>query len=260
MELVADVTKCPLCGVPTRIVRRADGSADHYEHLTDDEANSVPNPCPPILQDYLRAKRKGKRTVALVGSAYTSGPWAPFGEDDVEVWCSNEMHGKPWMKEGSTAWFQIHPRESFMQEHRFDHWGWLQQEHPFPIYMQRKFEDIPSSTRFPLREMQEELLGNFIRGEEEVRKLFSSSFSYQTAFAIHQGVYDRIEIYGIELVLEGEYKWQREAMAYWIGQANGRGIDVWIPDVCSLLLQPLYGYEEIRKGNSGAVIWSKEEK
>jgi len=31
-------------------------------------------------------------------------------------------------------------------------------------------------------------------------------------------------------------------------------VEVWIPSMCSLLLQPLYAYEEIRKGDTGEIL------
>jgi len=217
-----------------------------------DELNANAPPIPEPLRDWLRIKRKGKNTVALVGSAHTSGGWAPYGE--IDVWCSNEMHGKVWCKEeGATGWFQLHPKWSFTTEHRFDHWGWLQKEHPFPIYMQRKYDDVPSCEVYPLREIQSNLLGSFVRGEAVMRKLFTSTFSYMVALAIYKG-YERIELYGIELALGAEWEYQRETMAFWIGKASGMNIEVWMPEACALLLQPLYAYEEVRKGNTGEVL------
>lgn len=257
---MSDITKCPMCKCPVRIMRREDGSADHYEALRLDDLEEHANPISPVLAGYLKARRRGKRTVAIVGSAWSSGPWAPFGEEGIEVWCANEMHGKPWVDDGAaTAWFQIHPKGSFTSEHRADHWRWLQEEHGFPIYMIREFDDVPNSTPYPLREIQRGLIGNFIRGEEKMEKLFSSTMSYQLALALHQRRFDRIELFGIELHLEGEYEWQREALAFWIGKADGMGVELWMPEECSLLLQPLYGYEEIRKGNTGDIVWSGNE-
>jgi len=251
-----NVVDCPLCGTPVKILYREDGSADHYEPLELDELNANAPKISPALEDWLRHKRSGKKTVAIVGSAYTTGGWAPYGE--IDVWASNEMHGKCWMKEEyATAWFQLHPKWSFTKEHRFDHWGWLQKEHAFPIYMQRNYDDVPNCVPYPLREIQDAQIGEFWRGESKMTKLFTSTFSYQVALAKHMG-YERIEIYGIELSLGAEYEYQREAMAYWIGNCNGAGIEIWIPEACALLFQPLYAYEEVRKGDSGEILLPPE--
>ena len=239
--------------MPVRIIYRDGGFADHYEPIDYDEALLIPNPCPLALANYLRAKRRGKKTVAIVGAALNTGPWAPFGEEGVEIWTCNEMHAIPWVDEKDfTAWFQLHPKWSFTRDIEFKHWEWLQEEHPFPVYMQQVFDDVPSSVKFPLREIQKELI-HIDRGELPMKKIFSSTFTYQIAFALSMG-YERIEIYGIEMVAEGEYAYQREAMSFWMGKADGMGVEVWIPSMCSLLLQPLYAYEEIRKGDTGEVL------
>lgn len=247
-----EVTNCPVCGVEVRIVHRDDGSADHYEPLTVAERNARPNPCPPLLADYLRAKRKGKKTVALTGAAPNTAPWVPFGEEGVEVWMCNEMHAMPWMREAQVArWFQIHPKWSFIRDNQYKHWEWLQEEHPFPIYMHMVYDDVPSSVRYPLPEIQKEII-NIVRGESQIKKIFSSTFTYMMALALYEG-FERIEIYGIEMILEYEYAYQREMMAYWMGRADGMGIEVWMPEQCSLFRAPLYGYEQQRKGDTGEV-------
>ena len=241
-----------------RIVRRGDGAADHYEPLTYEEASVIPNPCPPALADYLRVKRQGKKTVVIVGAAWNTGAWAPFGEEGIEIWTCNELHSVSWMREEfMTGWFQIHPKWSFTREHESRHWEWLQEERPFPIYMQMVYDAVPSSTKYPLREIQNGLI-NIIKGELPVRKLFSSSFTYGMALALHNG-FERIELYGIEMLLEGEYAHQREMMSFWLGKADGMGVEVWMPEQCSLLVQPLYGYEEIRKGDTGKIMKPPED-
>ena len=253
-----ETRRCPVCKSPVRVLRRKDGSAARYLAIPDEyERQFTPNPISPALDDYLRAKRKGKKTVAIVGAAWTSGPWAPFGEKGVEIWCANELHGYPWVEvQGTTRWFQLHPKKSFIKKHDFNHWEWLQEKHLFPIYMQQVFDDVPSSTKYPLREIQNELIGDFYRGEEKMEKLFSSTMCYQVALALYGG-FERIEIFGVELVMDGEYAYQREAMAFWMGKADGMGIEVWLPEPCALLVQPLYAYEEIRK-ESGQIVWSSE--
>lgn len=250
-----EITTCPLCKSPVVIVRREDGSADHYQPVEQDERHYLPNPIPPVLADYLRAKRKGKKTVALVGGAWSSGPWAPWGEE--EVWCMNDQHDKPWCKvDGVTRWFQIHHKDYIIRNFEYNHWGWLQEKHDFPIYMLQEYDDVPNSVPYPLRKIQNELIGDFYRGEEKVEKLFSSTVCYLVAQALHEN-YERIEFFGIELLSESEYAWQREALAFWIGKADTMGVEVWLPESCALLVQPLYGYEEVRIGNTGKIVWEK---
>jgi hypothetical protein len=251
------LNKCPLCNGLVRVVYRDDGNADHYESVPNRECHDIPNPIPPVLQSYLRAKRKGKRTLAIVGAAWTTGPWAPFDEEGVDIWGENEIHGLPWCKEEKvTFWFQMHPKFSFDKDHIRNHREWLRRDHPFNIYMQRQFDDIPKSVVYPLRDVQKTI--HIEHGEETETKIFTSTFAYQLALALQMEIYDRIELFGIELTLYGEYGYQREAMAYWIGKADGMGKELWIPEQCSLFISPLYGYEEVRKGDSGEIIWSMD--
>ena len=249
-----DPTTCPLCKSPVRIAYREDGAADHYEPLSKEDMEGSAPTCPPVLYDWLKAKRKGKKTVAIVGAGYSSCAWAPYGEPGVDVWCCNELHGKPWIKmDGITAWFQLHPKWSFSKPHKYDHYGWLQKDHPFPVYQQKLYDDIPSGKVFPLRNIQLALLGDIYRGEQPIEKVFTSTVSYQVALALYQG-YKRIELYGIELTIGAEWDYQREAMTFWVGQAGGRGVEVWMPETCSLLLAPLYAYEVIRKADTGEIM------
>jgi len=250
--LTTDIIKCKLCGCPVRIVRRADGAADHYEAMRPEEiADMPPPPTPQHLADFLREERKGKRVVAIVGSAWTSRGWAPYGEE--EVWCFNEMHGQPGVGD-ATRWFQLHPKWVFTKDHRLNHWPWLQEEHRFPVYMQREYDNVPRSTRYPLREIQDNLLRNIWKGDTQLRKIFGSSMAYGVALALHEGVFDRIELFGIELVLEGEWAYQRESMAFWLGKASGMGVEIWMPEECELFRMPLYAYEEVRRGDGSIDI------
>jgi hypothetical protein len=244
--------KCPLCGAPIRIVRRKDGAADHFEHKTPDELAETPNPIPPVLDDFLQAQRVGKKTVAIAGSAWTSRSWAPYGDPDVEVWCFNEMHEQLGVGEPS-RWFQLHHKWVWTDDNytRFNHLEWLKQDRDYPLYMQKVYDGIPGAVRFPLQEIQRKLLNNIWRGETLIKKLFTTSMAYAIAMALYEERFERIELFGIELVMAGEYAYQREIMSFWIGQAAGRGVEIWMPEVCVLLKAPLYAYEETRLSGGG---------
>jgi len=248
-----ELSECGLCGCPVRIVRRTDGSADHFQYLEPDELAEVPNPISPVLESFLKAQRAGKKTVAIVGSAWTSRSWAPYNDPDVEVWCFNEMHGQLGVGVAD-RWFQMHDRWVWTcaQYVRFDHLGWLKKDRDYPLYMQKVYDDVPGATRYPLSEIQTRLLTRIWRGETLLKKLFASSMVYAVALALDEG-FERIELYGIELVMAGEYGYQRETMAFWLGKADGMGVEVWMPEKCELLRSPLYAYEETRL-SGGSVL------
>ena len=172
--------------------------------------------------------------VAIVGSAKTTREYAPWLDPNVKIWGINEAMAFTWMRRAD-AMFQMHARWSFTRpNNRNDpgHWQWLQQKHPFPIYMQQVWPDIPSSVEYPLRQVVERF----------GRRYFTSSVAYMIALALLHG-FEKIEIYGVEMATDSEYTWQRDCVMYWIGRAEGMGIDVYLPPGCNLLKGRLYGYE-----------------
>lgn len=172
------------------------------------------------------------KKVALVGMASSSRRLAPFGNPDYEMWGLNELHCKglpgPWAR-----WFELHGRDRIENNPRTaNHLHWLKTR-KFPIYMQRAYQDIPGSVEYPLHDVSL-LFGMY----------FTSTPAFMMALAIVVG-FERIELYGMDMVLESEYFHQRSCMEYLIGWARGDGIQVQIPASSELLRASyLEGYEE----------------
>lgn len=196
---------------------------------------------------------KIRDTVAIIGFAGTTRHLAPYDDDTVECWGLNEAHRQPWMKR-ITRWFQLHKRWDFTKANNDayrEHWEWLQQEHPFPIYMQKVHDDIPSSVKYPLEEISEKFLSKVIRANGNGVKrndYFTSSFAYLCALALYMG-FKRIEIYGWEMATDTEYRYQKGSTEYFLGIATGMGVEVYIPEVCQLLSGELYGWRVSRMIN-----------
>jgi len=67
---------------------------------------------------------------------------------------------------------------------------------------------------------------------------------YLLGFAILNEV-DEIHLYGIDLLCDGEYEYQRPNAEYLIGVARGKGIKVHIPEESALCkFDHRYGYED----------------
>jgi len=113
-----------------------------------------------------------------------------------------------------------------------DHWAWLQEPHDFPIYMIEDYPEIPASVLYPI----DEVIANV------GRPYFTSTVSYMLGLALLEE-FDRIELYGIEMASGTEYAYQKAGTEYLIGLAQGRGVDVYIPDNSNLLNSALYGYD-----------------
>lgn len=169
------------------------------------------------------------KKVALVGFSPATRHQAPFYDETFEIWGMNELYNHIPRFD---RWFQLHNIGAVRSSHRdSSHLDWLRQSR-IPIYMVKKYKDIPASQPYPVKDVVREF-GSY----------FSCTASYMMALAILEG-FDVIQLYGIEMATTPEYRLQRPSLEYFIGIAKGRGIDVWIPDE-SLLLKPpqLYGYE-----------------
>src|SRR3990170_5399021 len=205
----------------------------------------------------LRRHRDGKRTIAIVGFSPTSRHLAPFDDERVTIWGVNEAHRhqSSYMKRWD-GWMQLHKPWDFRKGSSpatKEHWEWLQQDQGIPIYMQEKFDDIPSSVAYPLEEIRraypgiKELLPT---GEELERNYYTSTFAYMCALALYeidkQELPGRIEVYGFDMATWTEFQYQKGSTEYWIGYANGRGVELTVPYKCRLINGKLYGYEVSR--------------
>jgi len=182
------------------------------------------------------------KTIAIVGFAPPSRALAPWEDIDITIAGLNEEYKFDWFKrkEGNVVWFQLHPRESFTRENNTNdpnHWKWLQKEHPFPIIMQERYEDVPSSVRYPREKVFKEF-GTY----------FTSSLTYIMAWAYLEG-YTRMELYGFNMASNTEYIIQRPNTHYFIGLLRGKGIDIYThPE--SKLMQGYaeYAYDDLMLG------------
>ena len=146
---------------------------------------------------------------------------------------------------GITRLFEVHKKDWFLRKEipaAEKYWEWLQQPHPFPIYTIEPIPEIPAAVDYP-REALRILFEHLWRGDKQ-QEYYSSSVAMMFALAIYEG-FDRIELYGIEMATGTEYADQRPGGEYWIGYANGRGIDVILHPRCHLCDAVVYGYEAV---------------
>lgn len=173
-----------------------------------------------------------ERKVCLVGFARPSRNETPWDDESYEFWGCNEGYVLPFPK--IDRWFQIHPFVSFSRSDNQNdpkHFEWLQKEHPFDIYMQRKYQFVPSSVGYPIDEL--DMMFN--------RKYFRSSFDFMIAMALAEG-YTTIGMYGFDMASGTEYGHQRPSAEYWLGRAEGMGVTIEMPLRSNLLRGSVYGF------------------
>lgn len=193
------------------------------------------------MKEKMRQQRAGKKTVAIVGFSPLSCTLAPFGEEGLELWSMNEAHAFKWFKK-ATRWFQIHDTYKREVANRgvLGHYDWLK-KNPWniPIYMIHAQPEIPKSIDYPIDEICDKYMRKVIRGDEKIR-YFNSSFDYILAVACLEG-FERVEVYGIDMMHSSEYEKQRTGTHFWLGVAIGQGIELWLPEGNALLKSNQYG-------------------
>lgn len=102
-------------------------------------------------------------------------------------------------------------------------------EMPQPIYMQKHWDDIPTSVPYPLDDVVC-VFDGFPRAKwDDQKDWYNSSPAYMIALAIHEGA-TTIGLYGIDVLNGSEYTLERPCLEYLIGLAVGKGIEVVIPE------------------------------
>ena len=191
------------------------------------------------------------RRIAIVGFWSGDRHLIPWDDSDVEIWTLNNAHGCDWMKRWDRM-FEMHPRgiiESETEELKrsVDHLGLLQAERRRPIYMAVAPPDIPCAVAYPL-----DAVTTFVGARcEKIRKqpYFTSTFALMLALATMKLVTsprtsgEAIEIYGVPLMNDEEYAFQRENASFFAGFAMGHGINiVMTPNSTWLEADGIYGY------------------
>ena len=186
-----------------------------------------------------------KYTVALVGSHPRGAETFDFSRGDCDIWVFNEALTVQPHIQRADAVFQMHLEAIWRNpNNRNDpkHAEWLKSGDTPTIYMQDVYADVPKSVRYPLERVCDTLIPHFTwqMQNKQGDKYFSSTFCYALALAIYQG-YRSIEVHGVEMETDTEYRYQRDGLTFWLGVALGRGIEV--KAFTRMFDFPLYGYE-----------------
>lgn len=165
---------------------------------------------------------------------------------DADYWVFNEVGGLPWPKRVDGV-FQMHMPMIWRRLTNVNdkhHYEWIQQPHPFPIWMQEQYPEVPASVKFP----REEITAKYLSGLG--KEIFTSTVDYALAMAIYQGR-DKIYIFGVEMGADTEFYRQRPGCYFWAGIAISHGVQIILPDKTLLFQDKLYGYErEVMIGQS----------
>ena len=186
--------------------------------LTKTEVKGTNNNVVPVA-----TKLKPKQ-VCILGTA-ESLKEAPYDDPEWDMWAVATVIGHPYCKR----------MDRILELHSRDSWGLRIDEinkAKVPVWMWKHYPEIPLSEEFPLAEIT-----------KEFRSYFTNSISFLIAEAIRQG-YTDIGLFGVHMATTTEYGHQRPSCEYYLGLAEGRGINLWLPDGADMLKAArMYGFE-----------------
>lgn len=186
-----------------------------------------------------------KDTLCIVGSHPHARETIDFGRTDADIWVFNEAMKMEWVQRADAV-FQMHLEAIWRNPKNRndpDYYKWLASGNTPTIYMQDAYKDVPKSVRYPLDEVVATLIPRFTwHGKKrDGKSYFTSTFCYALALGIYLAQYKTIEVHGVEMETDTEYRYQRDGVTFWMGVALGRGIR--IKAFCNFFDFPLYGYE-----------------
>lgn len=206
------------------------------------------------------------RTIVFVGTHPHSSVDDLDLPDNAELWCANEANRGIGARRPFRI-FQMHPRDWREAERRYLHCGILPEgcdpdcfgrndEHVeylrecgITVYAERHWRDIPTSERYPFDQVTA-TVGIALPPSGSKRLWATSTFGYMAALALteHLGGIPITEIglAGVELPIGStrERTWEWPNLAYYLGLAQGLGIELLLPrNGTSLLSAPLYAVD-----------------
>lgn len=190
-----------------------------------------------------------RKKFAICGFASSSRHRMPVQDPTWEIWCLNQLYRHIPRADRE---FDIHTKFEDGNVAGTDHPRWLRQ-FPGPIYMVDPPEDIPTGVRYPIERMIAKF-GDYFTSTvaammalaiDEIDTAVAAQGPFADIAAMQQAYGDyTIGIFGIDLVVGTEYFHQKACVEYYIGQACGRGIVVYLPPETALCKQQYrYGWE-----------------
>jgi len=172
-----------------------------------------------------------KDLLVVLGTADPSRSFAPFDDENYEIWGCQVCIVYPDVKRLDVL-FEMHTKNYWNHTSVFPRLKEIKQ----PMYMQEKVKELPTSMRYPIEIIK------------QYREYVTSSIAYMLALAYHSFIMverpKHVLLCGIKMFADEEYSEQRPCCEYWLGRMEGAGMDIEIAPGSALLASPgLYGYE-----------------
>ncbi|MFW6089912.1 MAG: hypothetical protein ACODAB_09170 [Gemmatimonadota bacterium] len=180
------------------------------------------------------------KNIAIVGTAPPHWRDAPYDDPEWEVWSLSRNYERlpRWDR-----WFELHrarhlcktwePGNGEQEELlRRVYTEWLARQDK-PVYVHPEEPAKADGIPFPVDEVLRDV----------PRRYFTNTVSWMIGYALLQEP-ETIGLWGVNMELASEYGEQRPSCEYLVGIAEGRGVEVVIPETASLLAaRRLYAFD-----------------
>lgn len=176
-----------------------------------------------------------RKKVSIIGFT-PSRSQAPFDDPESEIWCENALFIHRDVPRCS-RWFDLHDPK-IIDEQRLNFYKQI----TVPVFLHDVREDVPGSIKFPKEQIEKFVAGLAPGSANMLGEYQTNSISWMIAFAMWEG-FTTINVYGVDMSQDSEYRFQKSCVEYFLGICRGRGIEVNIPETSDLLKAThQYGY------------------
>lgn len=178
-----------------------------------------------------------KKKIAIIGTT-SSLVDAPYNDPEWEIWGLNGAYQAipRWDR-----WFDMHGAAVLKKYHEPAYFTFLKAGGD-KVTLGHKMEELPEARLFPAPELV-----------DKYGRYFTNTVSWLIAYAIEQLMAQEpsdqkptIGIWGVNMAMDSEYSIQRPSCEYFLGVAEGKGIDVIVPESSEMLkCSFLYGVEPV---------------
>jgi hypothetical protein len=178
----------------------------------------------------------GRMKFAICGFEEQNHRTAPYDDPEWDIAGFNMANRMGFMHDSegrfrADLWFDLHEAHAQSEPDM----AWIH-TCPTVLFLPSVFTKNPNAVAYPLAWVMKKIGG-------DARPYFASSFAYAFALALAQG-YTTIGLFGVNLNWGRERIVERGNLEYWIGIAQGAGVEVVFSPDSKLLTHPaLYGLE-----------------
>lgn len=175
--------------------------------------------------------------IAICGTASSSNLKAPYDDLTWTIWTL----GKNWeLNKRYDKFFEMHRIEELRNIGAAQRYFDFLKVPGDKLVLCEPRPDYPDAKVYP----QKEVMEYFGAINSLMGKYFTSTIAWQVAWAIMLGA-EEIGVWGVDLVMDEEYAFQRCCLEMFFGFAIGRGIKITLPDETPLMRSSyLYGFQD----------------